>query len=171
MARFRIPEGKLPTAQELVDQAGELLGSPLRLCYVDSAAYSGSLLGTEDGTPLIVTVNRSYRGSGPVEILVVGHELGHALGLDGAAVAPEPMPTRIDGDQVPDLPEGLLRSLLVLRTRCGTATRPELACEYFGALLVSRCLPVLESRAGSETALRADLPGLEASMGGRRLPR
>ncbi|WP_216899726.1 hypothetical protein [Nocardia alni] len=163
-ALFDVPEGRFLTAGELLDQAAAIMGAPLRLCYTASPRYTGSLLGTAAG-PLVITIDESYRGGGPIETLVAGHELGHALGLDDGKAPTERVPVRIMAEQVPDLPPELLAGLLMLRTRCGGRSRAELACEYFGTLLVSRSMPPQRSslRPGTTGML-----GLDSSMGGAR---
>jgi hypothetical protein len=162
-ARFEVPEGRFPTAGELVDQAAAILGAPLHLCFTSGSHYTGSLLGTASTGPLVITIDQSYRNAGPIETLVAGHELAHALGLDGGKAAAEQVPVRIIAEQVPDLPEELLAGLLVLRTRCGGRSRAELACEYFGTLLVRRSMPQQQysSRLGT-----SGMRGLDSSMGG-----
>jgi len=162
-ARFDVPEGRFLTAGELLDQAAAVMGTALHLCFTASSRYTGSLLGTADAGPLVITIDESYRGGGPIETLVAGHELGHALGLDGGEVPIEQVPVQIMADQVPDLPPELLEGLLVLRTRCGGRSRAELACEYFGTLLVSRSMPPRHSPTRPGTT---GMPGLDSSMGG-----
>jgi hypothetical protein len=165
VARFDAPEGRFLTADELVSQAADLVDAPLHLCFVDSPQYSGSLLGAAPGGPLVIAIDRSYRGSGPIETLVAGHELGHALGLDSGAAPAERIPARALAAEIPDLPPELVQGLTVLRTRCGGRSRAELACEYFGTLLVRRSIPATRSAGGVATS---GLPGLDSSIGGPR---